>query len=383
MKLRAPALRSVTKNYPIVRPSLPGLDAIRAQMAEIWESGQVTTGPIVRAFEEQVARGIGVRNAVAVSSCTSGLILAARGLGLSGEVILPAYTFAATAHALAWNGIEPVFCDSEPGTRNLDPEKAEAAITARTSAIVPVSIFGVPPRVSDFEAIARRHGLRLLYDSAQALGARIDGRHVGGFGDAEVFSLSPTKVVTAIEGGLVTTDDDGLAKRVRQMRDYGKADDGEDMEYVGLSARMSEIHAAVGMANFARINALIQRRAALVARYRLRLAGLPGIAFQEVPRGVSPSHNYAVVFVNGKAGVGRDALYARLREDGVQTKRYFHPAAHRLTVYGERGRGYAGRLPVAERASREALALPLYGDLRPSDVDEICDRIRAAVRAPG
>ncbi len=370
------ASRSPSVEYPVIRPSLPDLEALRPQMAAVWASGRVTTGPQVETFERAVARGIGVRHAIAVSSCTSGLILAVRALELSGEVILPAFTFAATAHALAWNGLTPVFCDSEPGTLNLDPERAAACVTRKTSAIVPVSIFGVPPRVADFDRLARRKGLRLLYDSAQALGARAGGRYVGGFGDAEVFSLSPTKVVTAIEGGLVTTNDGDLARRIRQMRDYGKAGDGEDMEFVGLSARMSEMHALVGRANFSRMRGLIRQRGALVALYRKRLAGLPGVRFQEIPPDVSPSHNYMVVFVDGSGGVSRDILHRRLKEDGVQTKRYFYPAVHRQTAYRRWSRRFADKLPVAEKAAREGLALPLYGDLLAQDVEAICSRIR-------
>jgi dTDP-4-amino-4,6-dideoxygalactose transaminase len=200
--------------YPIIRPSLPDLDELRRKMAGMWSSGQVTVGMHVRAFEEAVEKKLGVRHAVAVSSCTSGLILAVRALGLTGEVIVPSFTFAATVHALSWNGIVSIFCDSEPDTLNLNPGKVEERITRKTSAIMPVSIFGVPPRVAEFERIARKHGLKLVYDSAQALGAKVNGKHVGGFGDIEVFSLSPTKVVTAIEGGMATTNYEILAKRI-------------------------------------------------------------------------------------------------------------------------------------------------------------------------
>ena len=366
--------------YPIIRPSLPDLKLLRAAMTGMWATGQVTVGPHVRSFEQAVARKLDIRNAVAVSSCTSGLILAALALGLKGEVIVPSFTFAATVHALLWNGLTPVFCDSEPKTRNLDPQRVEASITKRTSAILPVSIFGVPPRVAEFERIALRHNLRLLYDSAQSLGATVGGKYVGGFGDAEVFSLSPTKVVTAIEGGMVTTNDDGIAKRIRQLRDYGKADDGEDMEFIGLSARMSEVHAAVGQANFSRMAALIRTRGRLVALYKECLSGIPGLGFQEIPPGVSPSHNYMVIFVDGSGGVTRDALHAHLKKEGIQTKRYFFPAVHEMTSYRRWGRRYAGRLPVAEKAAREGLALPLYGDLHPHDVRHICSRIRAFLR---
>ncbi len=366
-------------SYPIIRPSLPDLDRFREALAGMWKSGQVTVGAHVREFETAVARKLGVRNAVAVSSCTSGLILAVKALELEGEVIVPAFTFAATAHALVWNGVTPVFCDSEPGTLNLDPRKAEKKIGPRTSAIYPVSIFGVPPQVAEFERLARRYNLRLLFDSAQSLGAKVDGKYVGGFGDVEVFSLSPTKVVTAIEGGMVTTNDDRLAKNIRQLRDYGKGDDGEDMEFVGLSARMSELHAAVGLANFGRMTELIRHRGKLVALYMRRLSGLPGIRFQEIPGDVSPSHNYMVVLVDGSARVTRDELHARLKESGIQSKRYFYPAVHEMIAYRKWGHPFIGKLPVAEKAAREGLALPLYGDLRSQDVEAICSRVHAVM----
>ena len=236
--------------YPVSRPSLPDLGGLHEEMVSIWKSGQVTAGARVRAFEEAFEKKIGVCHAVAVSSGTSGLILAGQALGVTGEVIVPAFASAAIAHAVTWNRTTPVFCDAEPGTLTLDFRKIEKKITRKTSAIMPASVFGVPPRVSEFEELVRRHEMRLLFDSSHALGAKVNGMYLGGFGNVEVFSLGTDGVVTAIEGGMVTTDDDVLAKRIRQMRDYGKADDGEDMAYVGLSARMSELHAAVGLANF-------------------------------------------------------------------------------------------------------------------------------------
>jgi dTDP-4-amino-4,6-dideoxygalactose transaminase len=362
--------------YPINRPSLPDLGRLHEEMASIWKSGQVTAGAHVRAFEEAVEKKLGVRHAVAVSSGTSGLILAGQALGITGEVIMPAFASAATAHAVTWNRTTPVFCDSEPGTFTLDFRKIEKKITRKTSAIMPASIFGVPPRVAEFEELARRHKLRLLFDSSQALGAKVNGTYVGGFGNVEVFSLGTDGVVTAIEGGMATTNYEILAKRIRQMRDYGKADDGEDMAYIGLSARMSELHAAVGLANFKRMADLIRGRGELVTLYKRLLGGLPGMRFQEVPGDVSPSHNYMVVFIDGSGEVTRDTLFERLKEEGIQTKRYFYPAVHNMMAYRIMKRRSPGELLVAEKASREGLALPLYGDLKKEDVEYICSRVR-------
>ena len=374
----APALR-----YPIARPSLPPLDRVSGEMERGWAAGQVTSGKAVRSFEAAVERKLGVGHAVAVSSCTSGLMLAVKALGITGEVILPSFTFGATAHALVWNGVTPVFCDSDPETLNLDPGDAAKRITPRTSAIMPVAIFGVPCDVEAFGRLARRHRLRLLYDSAQALGAKVGKRHVGTFGDAEVFSLSVSKVVTSIEGGIVTTNDGRLAERLRRLRDYGKARGGEDMEFVGLSARMGEWNAVVGLLNLRRMREFIAFRKRLAALYRKRLSMLPGVRFQRIPDGLSSSWNYMVMFVDGTAGVTRDDLHRRLTREGIQTRRYFFPAVHEMIAYRGIGRGRGGGFPVAERVSRQGLALPLYEGLKESDVERICGRIRAAFPVPG
>jgi len=362
--------------YPVSRPSLPDLGRLHEEMVSIWKSGQITAGAHVRAFEEAFEKKIGVHHAVAVSSGTSGLILAGQALGVTGEVIVPAFASAAIAHAVTWNRMTPVFCDAEPVTLTLDFRKIEKKITRKTSAIMPASVFGIPPCVSEFEELARKHGLRLLFDSSHALGAKVGGACVGGFGNVEVFSLGTYGVVTAIEGGMATTNDKILAKRIRQMRDYGKADDGEDMVYVGLSARMSELHAVVGLANFNRMADLIRERGELVALYKRLLAGLPGVRFQEVPGDVSPSRNCMVVFVDGSGGVTSNTLFERLKKERIQTKRYFYPAVHNMTAYRLWSRRFPGKLLVAEKASREGLALPLYEGLKKEDVEYICSRVR-------
>jgi len=367
--------------YPVSRPCLPDLESLRDELSFLWKAGRITAGDRVRALEEAFVGELGVGYAVAVSSGTSGLILAGHALGITGEVIVPAFTFGAAAHAVTWNRATPVFCDSEPGTLTLDPRKIEKKITRKTSAVMPVAIFGVPPRVGEFARLAEKHGLHLVYDSAQALGAKVDGRSVGGFGDAEVFSLGTAGVVTAVEGGMVTTNDGVLAKRIRQMRDYGKADDGYDMAYVGLSARMSELHAAVGLAEFGRIGDRIRHRGELVSLYRKRLEGLPGVRFQEVPEGVSPSYASMVIFLDRAGALTRGDLHRRLMDEGIETKYRFYPAVHKMMAYRRWSRRYPGKLTVAEKAAREGLALPLYGDLREEDVDFICSRVRAAFAA--
>jgi dTDP-4-amino-4,6-dideoxygalactose transaminase len=264
---------------PIIRPTLPEFREFEELVRPSWDEGQVTTGRIGRAFEEEVCRVTGAREAVAMSSCTAGLMLAAQALELpaGAEVIVPSFTFAATAQALVWNGLVPVFCDCRPDTLTLDPADVERNLTSRTAAICAAYVYGLPPDIEALTELGERHGIPVYFDSAQGLGAEFQGRKAGGFGQCEIFSLSPTKVVTAIEGGVICTGDSRLSARLRSMRDYGKdPQKGEDMVHLGLSARMSELHAAVGLLSLRRVDELVKARRQLIEVYRARLGALPG-----------------------------------------------------------------------------------------------------------
>ena len=366
---------------PLVRPTLPALDELQPLLEGAWASGIVTTGPVTRAFEEAVERKLGVAHAVMVDHGTTALMLAARALGLEGEVIIPPFTWTATAGALVWNGVEPVLADVEPGRFTLDPDAAEAAITPRTTAIMPVNVFGVPPEMDAFAALAERRGLKLLYDSAQGLGARYRDRFQGSFGDAECFSLSPTKVVTALEGGLVTTGEADLADAIWSMRDSGKSADSADIERIGLSGRPSEAHAAVALHSFRRVDELMAAREERIGWYRGILEELPGLRFQEVPASVTSTGNYFVVFVDpADAGIDRDGLRRALARGGIQSKRYFHPPIHLQAAYAHLRDRYRGRLPVAERASARGLALPLYSHMPRDEVERVGAAVRDTLR---
>jgi dTDP-4-amino-4,6-dideoxygalactose transaminase len=270
-----------------------------------------------------------------------------------------------------------VFCESERGTYNIDVKKIKSLITEKTSAIMPVYIFGVPPKIDELEKLASEYNLKLIFDSAQGLGAEYKGKPAGGFGDAEVFSISPTKVITSIEGGLFTTNNDKLAGKVRQMRDYGKNSNGEDMDYIGLSARISEFHSIVGLRNFMQLKQLINKRANLIKLYRKCLKDIKGISFQKIPRGYKSTGNYMVIFIDvKKAKVTRDEAYEFLRENSIQTKKYFYPALHMQKAYLKYRKKYHGKLLVAEKAANEGLALPLYSHMDENIVLKICDKLK-------
>ena len=372
----------LTPLHPIISPTLPDLDELLDDMKAILGSGRVTIGEQVAGFESDVCSRLNVKHTIAVSSGTSGLMLLLRALELpkGSEVITPSFTFAATSHALLWNGLKPVFCDSEPDSFTMDAKAAEALINENTSAIYPVCIFGVPGDLNAYQKLADKHGLALLYDSAQGLGSTYNGVSLGNFGAGEVFSLSPTKVVTALEGGLITTNNTSLAERLRYMRDYGKAPDGEDMRWLGLSARMTEINALVARWSLARVDNWIANRKAIMQRYRDQLSDIPGISFQQIPDCCTSSRNYMVVILDPLVSqITRDELYLELKLRGIQTKRYFYPALHNQTLYSSLEPGCKDRLCNAERISSNSLALPMHSHMSIDTVDEICDQVLACI----
>ena len=355
-------------------PRLGEREEFAGGLLPLWDSRLISLGKYCERLEEEAAKYVGVKHAVALGNCTSGLMLCMKALGMKGEVILPSYTFTATAHAAVWAGLEPVFVDCEPLTWTIDPAKVEAAIGPRTGGIVAVSIFGVPPRYCELEQLSQKHRIPLLTDSAQAIGSEYWGKKAGGFGDAEVFSLSPTKVVTAGEGGLVATNRDEVADYVQRGRDYGK--NGSDVDFIGLSARMSEFHALLGLRNLEFLEGALTRRFALIERYKRRLNKIKGITFQYVPRGCRPSTNYFVIHVNAeKRAVSRDELHVRLAEMGIETKRYFWPPVHMLKAYQEYRERYEGKLPVTESVAASTLALPLFTEMEDEQVNTVCDAI--------
>ena len=266
---------------PILRPTLPDFQDIEAPLKEVFLSKHITSGKYVREFEEKTSEYLGVKHCVAVSSCTSGLMLVVKVMGLTGEVILPSFTFSATGHSLLWNGITPVFADCVKDTYNIDPKSVENKITRKTSAILAVHIFGNPADADSLSIIAKRNNLKLVFDAAHAFGSCYNGIKVGGLGDVEVFSLSPTKLLISGEGGLVTTENDELAEKIRIGRNYGDPGD-YNCEFAGLSARMTEWNAilAIKMLEFLEEN--IERRNYIANLFRHRLEKLPGISFQHV-----------------------------------------------------------------------------------------------------
>lgn len=333
-------------------------------------------GPLTREFEERVAGIAGVRHAVATCNATAALQLLYMATKLSGEVIMSSMTYVATAHAARLLGLTPVFADIDPETGCIDPRAAEAAVTSRTSAIVGVHLWGRPCAVEELEKVAERHGVRLLFDAAHAIGCSYRGRPVGGFGAAEVFSFHATKVVNSFEGGAVVTDDDELAAHLRSLRSFGFGDEGHS-ERLGINGKMSEAAAAMGMTSLDAFDATVAHNRANLAHYESGLDGLDGVRVVTYDASENPNCQYAVITVDEeRAGLDRDLLMRVLQEENIVTRRYFSPACHQVEPYRTE-RPVA--LPRTERLAEQVLALPTGPTVSAADIRRVCAVVRCAV----
>jgi dTDP-4-amino-4,6-dideoxygalactose transaminase len=367
-----PAFR---KLLPIVDPEgVPGEEFLE-EVRGILASKQLTNGAYVRKFEEAAAEYLGTANCVAVSSCTAGLLLVLKALDLQGEVITPSFTFHATAHAVVWNGLTPVFADCD-ATFCVAPQAVRAQVSNRTAAILGVHLFGNPAAVKELEEIAAELKVPLVFDAAHAFGSSIGRKRIGGFGTAEVFSFSPTKLVVAGEGGLVATRDAGLAEKLRAARNYGDAGN-YDPEILGVNARMGEINATMALCGLAGLDARIERRNEIRTRYERNLGGVAGLRFQEIAeRGRSTCKDFSVIVDEKEFGHSRDWLVELLHAENIGARKYFSPPVHRQKLYSAMWDGRA--LPMTDLVSDGVVSLPIYSSLTDESVDKVCEVIRRA-----
>ena len=356
------------EGLPLMRPTLPDLPRLERRLSEILASGYLTCGPTVAELEAHVAERLGVRDVVAVSSCTLGLALTLQALGVHDRVVMPSFTFSASAHAVVWAGADPHFVDVAEDTLCVDPTDVRAHV-AGASAITATHIYGTPCRTEELERIAQDAGVPLVFDAAHGLGSSRGGRPIGGFGTAEVFSLSPTKVVVAGEGGLVATNDADLAHTLRLGRNYGNPGD-YDCRFVGLNARMSELHAAVALHSLRFLDEHVQRRNELVETFWAAVAGVPGLRRPVVDAGdVSTYKDLTLVLDPEAFGLDVPTLALALSAEGIDTRQYYYPSIHRQTAYAH----LPWRdLPVTEKVSPRVLSLPLW-----SHMDDTCMSLMA------
>ena len=362
------------------RPNIGDRRALLARINDMLDRLWLTNnGPFVQEFERRVADFLGVRHCIAMCNATVALEIAARALELHGEVIVPSFTFVATAHALQWQEITPVFCDVDPATHNLDPARVEAMITPRTTGIMGVHVWGRPCAIEALNEIAGRRGLKLIFDAAHAFGNSYKGRMIGNFGLAEVFSFHATKFFNTFEGGAVVTNDDELASKIRLMTNFGFA--GYDkVIYVGTNGKMSEISAAMGLTGLESLDEFIAANRLNCATYRAGLQAVPGIkliAYNETERN---NYQYVIVEVDEMAtGISRDDLVRVLHAENVLARRYFYPGCHEMEPYRSYFPHAGLLLPETEKLTQRVMSLPTGTAVGPEEIETICAVIRLAV----
>jgi dTDP-4-amino-4,6-dideoxygalactose transaminase len=371
----------MNKTLHVGRPNIGDREAFLARVNEMLDRQWLSNnGPLVQEFEQRLAQIVGVRHAIATCNATTAIQLASRALGLAGEVIIPSYTFIATAHALQWQGITPVFADISPHTHNIDPDIIESLITPHTTGIIGVHLWGRGCDTVAIQSIAQRHRLRVMYDASHAFGCTHQGHMVGSFGDCEVFSFHATKFINCFEGGAVVTDDDTLAENIRLMRNFGfRAYD--NVVCLGVNGKMSEVSAAMGLTNLAEMDRFIAANRANYDAYREGLSHLPGISLLEFDPDERHNYQYVVVEIEAdEAGVSRDALVDALHQENVIARKYFWPGCHRMEPYRS-GQPHAGRLlPHTDRVAERVIVLPTGTSATIEDVWRVCDIIAHTIQ---
>jgi dTDP-4-amino-4,6-dideoxygalactose transaminase len=330
----------------------------------------------VQEFERKLAARLGVEHCIAICNGTIALEIAIRALDLSGEVIIPSLTFIATAHALQWQGITPVFCDVDPATHTIAVGEIERLITPRTTGIMGVHVWGQPCQIDQLTFLAERHRLKLLFDASHALGCTWQGRPIGNFGHAEIFSFHATKFLNTFEGGAVVTNDSSLARKIRLMKNFGFA--GYDkVVSIGTNGKMSEISAAMGLTSLESIDEFIEANTRNYREYSAALAHLPGIQLFQYDPAEANNYQYIILTIDAaQAGMSRDALVTILQAENVIARRYFFPGCHGMEPYYSNPSPRRAELPVTERLVSQTVALPTGTAVGSEDIQRICGLIK-------
>lgn len=361
-------------NRPIyvTKPALPPLPEFLPYLEQIWENRILTNqGPFHKQFEEALAEYLGVEYLSLFSNGTLALVTALQVLRITGEVITTPFSFVATTHSLWWNNIKPIFVDIEPDTFNLDPNRIEAAITPRTTALFPVHVYGNPCDVDALGEICDTYGLRLIYDAAHTFGVKINGTSVADFGDLSVLSFHATKVFNTFEGGAIVCHDNTTKKRIDYLKNFGFA--GETTVVApGINAKMNEFQAALGLLQIKYIDENIDKRRAIAQKYREGLRDIPGIRVLDDLPGVKHNYAYFPICIDEEAyGMSRDALYEELKRHNIYGRRYFYPLISSFPTYRGLESADPTNLPVASRVADQILCLPIFPDLAVEIVEQI------------
>jgi dTDP-4-amino-4,6-dideoxygalactose transaminase len=359
--------------YHVGRPNMPGKEKLLAKFSQVLDSQWLTNmGPMSLQLEERIASMLGVKHCICVCNATIGLELLQRALNLKGEVIIPSFTFIATAHSLRWQRIDPVFCDIRMEDHLIDPSKIEELITPRTSAIMAVPIWGQPCDYTALQAIADKYGLKLIFDSAHAFGCKSEDQYLGGFGDAEVFSFHATKVFSTGEGGAITTNSDELAEKLRLMRNFGFTNY-DKTDHIGTNAKMSEFAAAYGLVHLDELDSIIEQNKKIHEAYLAEFSEFQEFTFLDYPFPGKSNYQYVVAQVASEI---RDSLVDYFHAHSILLRRYFHPGCHRMEPYASHEQYQGLHLSNTDKISSEIVVFPTGTQVTPSTIKEFSDHFR-------
>jgi dTDP-4-amino-4,6-dideoxygalactose transaminase len=364
------------KKITVTSPLIPPLDEFTPYLEDIWKRKRLTNnGYYHQELEKALCEYLGIEYLSLFTNGTLALIIALQELRITGEVITTPYSFVATTHSLWWNGIKPVFVDVEPNTFNLDPDKIEAAITPKTTAILPAHIYGNPCDVYKIQEIADKYGLKIIYDAAHAFGVTQNGKSILNAGDLSILSFHATKTYSTIEGGAIICHDEKTKQRIDYLKNFGFA--GETTVVApGINAKMDEVHAAYGLLSLKYVDAAIERRGEVAFCYREALKDVSGIAFLEDMPGIRHNYSYFPILVDeNKYGMSRDALYQRMKDVNIFGRRYFYPLISDFSTYRGLDSALPENLPVANDISRRVICLPLHHEMTGDDILRIVNLI--------
>lgn len=364
------------KMITVTSPLLPSLEDFIPYLQDIWDRKWLTNnGHYHKELEKALAEYLKVPYVSLFTNGTLPLMCALQALRITGEVITTPYSFVATTHSLWWNGIKPVFVDIDPITCNLDPDKIEAAITPKTTAIMPVHVYGKPCDTERIQEIADKYGLKIIYDAAHAFGVEVDGKSILEAGDMSTLSFHATKVYNTIEGGALICHDEKTKKRIDYLKNFGFAGETEIVA-PGINGKMDEVRAAFGLLNLKEVDKSIEARKQIAEKYRQELRQVKGISFMENMEGVRHNYSYFPIFINEEQyGMTRDELYFKMKEHGVLGRRYFYPLISDFSTYRGLESSHPDNLPIANKIADSVICLPIYSDLENQEIDKIVNLI--------
>lgn len=365
------------KQITVTSPLLPDLDEFHAMLKEIWASKWITNnGSFHRQLEKELAKYLKVPFVSLFTNGTLPLITALQALRITGEVITTPYSFVATTHSLWWNGIKPVFVDIDPATGNIDPDRIETAITLKTTAIMPVHVYGKPCDTVRIQEIADKYGLKVIYDAAHAFGVEVNGESILNAGDMSTLSFHATKVYNTIEGGAMVMHDEKTKRRIDYLKNFGFAGETEVVA-PGINSKVDEMRSAYGLLNLRQVDQAIANRRKVAQAYRAALRDVEGVTFFDDMPGVRHNYSYFPIFIDAeKYGMTRDELYFKMREANVLGRRYFYPLISEFTTYRGLPSAAPENLPNAHRMADSVICLPMHHALSDSDIEGVIAQVK-------